>query len=100
MHQFLTLSVQNDRQKKMEQVSASGRAIGDNKAKLTEKEKDELAKRQRFEQYLRRLGEGQVTGQHHRLRAGNFDRAGFLDMVEQRNRAQYARDLMQQAQEQ
>jgi len=38
------------------------RGIGENKAKLTEKEKEELQKRQRFEQYLRRLGEGQAAG--------------------------------------
>jgi len=46
----------------MEKIGAGGRSIGDNKAKLTEKEKEELVKRQRFEQYLRRLGEGQVAG--------------------------------------
>ena len=28
------------------------------------------------------------------MRLGNLDRAGFLDMVEQRNRAQYAKELM------
>jgi len=44
MHQFITLSVEKDRQTKLEKGSA-GRAIGDNKAKLSEKEKLDLQKR-------------------------------------------------------
>ena len=33
------------------------RAIGENKAKLTEKQKEELLKRQRIEQYLKRMSQ-------------------------------------------
>lgn len=41
-------------------IGSGKRVIGQNKAKLTDDEKEELLKRQRIEQYIKRLQEGQT----------------------------------------
>jgi hypothetical protein len=41
-------------------IGSGKREIGSNKPKLTDNEKDELVKRQRIEQYIKRLQEGQT----------------------------------------
>ena len=57
-------SVQQEKMKQIEKsqmgIGSGKRAIGSNKPKLTETEKEELLKRQRIEQYIKRLQEGQA----------------------------------------
>jgi hypothetical protein len=40
-------------------IGSGKRPIGSNKPKLTDQEKEEFVKRQRIEQYIKRLQEGQ-----------------------------------------
>lgn len=54
------------------------RQIGANKPKMTEQEKDELARRQRIEEYLKRLSDPAKVG----VKGGKPQppkQAGFLD---------------------
>ena len=57
-------SVQQEKMKQIEKsqmgIGSGKRAIGSNKPKLTENEKEEQLKRQRIEQYIKRLQVGQA----------------------------------------
>ena len=79
-------------------IGSGKRPIGANKPKLTDQEREEMHKRQRIEQYIKRLQEGKVgpgapTGMRDKYKGG------FLDMLEQRMRSQQAQEYIKKQQE-
>ena len=94
------LSVQQEKYKQAEK-GLGNRQIGENKPKLSDEEKEELQKRQRFEQYLKRISQqdgaaatamNSMTGQafsrgFFNKMVFNSSKAGFLDMLEHRYKA-------------
>lgn len=106
LNQFMKQSVQQEKMKQIEKsqmgIGSGKRAIGQNKPKLTDQEKEELLKRQRIEQYIKKLQEGQAgpgaaTGIQSKLMQGQ-SRGGFLDMLEQRMRSQQANEYIKKTQ--
>jgi hypothetical protein len=76
-------------------IGSGKRQIGTNKPKLTEQEKEEFQKRQRIEQYIKKLQEG---GQLPNM-TSRPGRGGFLDMLEQRMRSQQAQEFLKKQQQ-
>lgn len=89
LNQFMALSVQVEKNKQFEK--GGQREIGQNKPRLTEQQKEEIQKRQRIEQYLKRISAQQEGGQQpqyqNRYRPGQGSKAGFLELLEQRYRS-------------
>ena len=97
LNQFMKQSVHQEKMKQIEKsqmgIGSGKRPIGANKPKLTDQEREEMHKRQRIEQYIKRLQEGKVgpgapTGMRDKYKGG------FLDMLEQRMRSQQAQEYM------
>ena len=58
LNQFMSLSIQSEKAKAIEKGGSGVRNIGENKPKMTEKEKQEMINRQRLEAYLKKMKEG------------------------------------------
>ena len=103
LDQFMHLSVQQEKEKQA--AKGGARAIGSNKAKLSDAQRREELERQQFQQYLQSLAAGAppATGAQPAglragartglYRAGAPARGGLLDMLEQRARVKQLQDL-------
>ena len=103
LNQFIKQSVQQEKMKQLEKsqmgIGSGKREIGSNKPKMTEQEKEEFVKRQRIEQYIKKLQEGQIApgaplGMPSKLQG----KGGFMDMLEQRMRTQQAQEYIKKQQ--
>lgn len=71
----MQLSIQ---QEKFRAAEKGGRAIGENKPKLTDKDKEEALKRKNIEEYIKRMQQMEANGQN----------KGFMDMLQQKFKEQ------------
>lgn len=97
-------SLHQEKQKQAEKsamgIGSGKRVPGENKPKLSYKEKDELAKRQKIEEYIKRLQEGKIPQARgvQGFKTQQPKSAGFLDQLEQKLRfQQYQEQLKKQA---
>jgi|TARA_B110001450_G_scaffold225178_1_gene223213 hypothetical protein len=96
----LNLSIQKEKVKAMEKGGAQ-REIGQNKATLTEGEKEENARRQKVEQYIKRMeGAGSMNASRLLGKPGQGAKGGFLDMIAQQEKARQLQEIFKTLQKQ
>jgi len=96
----LNLSIQKEKFKAMEKGGAQ-REIGQNKPTLTESEKEENARRQKVEQYIKRMeGTGAMNASRLLGKPGQGAKGGFLDMIAQQEKARQLQEIFKTLQKQ
>ena len=77
------------------------REIGQNKPALTDGEKEENARRQKVEQYIKRMeGTGSMNASRLLGKPGQGAKGGFLDMIAQQEKARQLQEIFKTLQKQ
>jgi hypothetical protein len=84
LHELINKSVYQEKLKQIEKnnqgIGSGKRQIGENKAKMTEKEKQELQNRQKIEQYLKKMSKMPNAG------LPKDGKGGFYSLLEQQQK--------------